>query len=47
MIKAGSDPRSFMHMMGNRVPSVLGSWEPTDDKLLEAYKKAESKLEAF
>jgi len=45
MIKAGSDPRSFMHMMGNRVPSVLGSWEATDDKLLEAYKKAESKLE--
>jgi len=47
MIKAGSDPRSFMHMMGNRVPSVLGSWEPTDDKLLEAYKKAEPELEAL
>jgi integrase len=47
MIRAGSDPRCFMHMMGNRVPSVLGSWEPTDDKLLEAYKKAESKLEVL
>ena len=47
MINAGSDPRCFMHMMGNRVPSVLGSWEPTDDKLLEAYKKTESKLEVF
>jgi integrase len=47
MIKAGSDPRCFMHMMGNRVPSVLGSWEPTDDKLLEAYKKGEPKLEVL
>ena len=47
MIKSGSDPRCFMHMMGNRVPSVLGNWEPTDDKLLEAYKKAESKLEVL
>ena len=47
MIKAGSDPRSFMHMMGNRVPSVLGSWEPTDDKLLDAYKKAERELEVL
>jgi integrase len=44
MINAGSDPRCFMHMMGNRVPSVLGSWEPTDDKLLDAYKKAEPNL---
>jgi hypothetical protein len=34
-------------MMGNRVPSVLGSWEPTDDKLLEAYKKAEPKLKVL
>ena len=48
MIKAGSDPRCFVNMMGNRIPSVLGSSEPpTDDKLLKAYQKAESKLEVL
>jgi len=47
MIEAGSDPRCFMHMMGIRVPSALGSWEPTDEKLLKAYKKAEPKLEVL
>jgi integrase len=45
MIKAGSDPRCFVYMMGNRVPTVLGSSEPpAHDKLLEAYRKAEPKL---
>ena len=47
MIEAGSDLRLVMHMMGYRVPSVLGSWEPTDEELLKAYKKAESKLEVL
>lgn len=47
MIKAGSDPRCFMHMMGNRVPSALGRLELTDDKLLEAYKKAEAELKVL
>lgn len=47
MVKAGSDPSCFIHMMGNRVPSVLSSSELTDDKLLEAYKKAEGYLEVL
>jgi hypothetical protein len=48
MIKAGSDLRCVVHMMGNRIPTVLGSSEPpTDDKLLEAYKKAEPRLEVL
>jgi len=47
MIKAGSDLRAVMHMMGHRIPKVLGSYEPTDDELLEVYKKAESKLEVL
>jgi hypothetical protein len=34
----------MMHMMGYRIPSVLGSYVPTDEELLKAYKKAESKL---
>ena len=37
-------PFLMMHMMGYRIPSVLGSYVPTDEELLKAYKKAESKL---
>jgi integrase len=44
MKEAGSESFLVMHMMGYKVPSVLGSWEPTDEKLLEAYEKAESRL---
>jgi hypothetical protein len=47
MMKAGSNPRCFMHMMGVRVPSTLGNGEPTDEKLLEAYMKAEPMLEVL
>jgi len=47
MRKAGSDPRCFIHMMGLRVPGTLGDWEPTDEKLLEAYLQAESNLEVL
>jgi hypothetical protein len=44
MIRAGSNPRCFMHMLGLRVPSTLGNGEPTDEELLEAYIKAEPML---
>ena len=44
MKEAEIQPFLIMHMMGYRVPSVLGSYEPTDEELLKAYKKAESKL---
>ncbi len=47
MKEAGSESFLVMHMMGYKVPSVLGSWEPTDEKLLKAYEKAESKLEVL
>jgi integrase len=47
MIEAGSERFLVMHMMGYKVPSILGSWEPTDEKLLEAYENAESKLEVL
>jgi hypothetical protein len=47
VIEAGTDLRLVMHMMGYRVPSVLGSWEPTDEELLKAYKRAEPKLEVL
>jgi integrase len=44
MIRAGSNPRCFMHMLGLRVPSTLGNQEPTDEELLEAYIRAEPLL---
>jgi integrase len=47
MIEAGSDQRLVLHMMGYRVPSILGSCEPTDEKLLKAYENAESKLQVL
>jgi integrase len=47
MIKAGSNPRCFMHMMGVKVPSTLRNGEPTDEELLEAYMKAEPMLEVL
>jgi integrase len=47
MMKAGSNPRCFMHMLGLRVPSTLGNREPTDEELLEAYMQAEPMLEVL
>ena len=47
MMKAGSDPRCFMHMMGVRIPSTLGNREPTDEELPEAYMQAEPMLEVL
>lgn len=45
MIEVGSDQRAVLHMMGHRIPKVLGSYEPSNDELLEVYEKAESRLE--
>jgi len=45
MIEVGSDQRAILHMMGHGIPKVLGTYDPTDDQLLEVYEKAESKLE--
>jgi integrase len=47
MIEARSDLSLVMHMMGYKVPSILGSWKPTDEELLKAYENAESKLEVL
>jgi hypothetical protein len=47
MIKAGTDHFLVMYMMGYRVPNVFGLYEPSDEKLLEAYKNAESMLEVL
>jgi integrase len=47
MIEAGSDQRLVLHMMGYKVPSILGSFDPTDEQLLKAYENAESKLEVL
>jgi len=44
MLDAKADTRAVLHMMGSNVPSVLRGWEPTDEELLEAYEKGESKL---
>jgi integrase len=46
-IEAGSDRFLVIYMMGYKVPSVLGSWQPTDEKLLQAYENAEAKLEVL
>jgi integrase len=45
MTEAGSDQRLVLHMMGYRVPTILGSFDRTDQQLLKAYQNAESKLE--
>jgi len=46
MRAAGTDLGLVMHMMGYKVPSILGNWgEPTEEDLLKAYEKAESKLQ--
>jgi integrase len=47
MIEAGTDRFLIMHMMGYKVPSVFGSWDPDGQKLLQAYANAESKLEVL
>ena len=47
MIEAGSDQRLVLYMMGYKVPSILGTFEPTHEKLLEVYENAESKLEVL
>jgi integrase len=47
MKAAGTDLGLILHMMGQSIPKVLGSYEPTDDALLKVYKKAESKLEVL
>jgi integrase len=47
MIKAGNDHFLVMYMMGYRVPKVFGPYEPSDEELLEAYKRAESMLEVL
>jgi integrase len=44
MIEAGSDQRVVLHMMGHRIPNVLGSYEPSDRELVEVYRNAESRL---
>lgn len=47
MIEAGTDRFLIMHMMGYKVPSVFGSWDPVAKKLVQAYENAESKLEVL
>jgi len=47
MKEAEIHPFLIMHMIGYRVPSVLGTYDPTQEDLLKAYKKAESKLEVL
>jgi integrase len=42
MFDAKADKAAVLHMMGSNLPSILT--EPTDKELLEAYEKAESKL---
>lgn len=44
MFDAKADTRAVLHMMGSNVPSILRGWEPTDEELLKAYEKAESRL---
>jgi integrase len=47
MREAGTDLSLILHMMGYKLPSILGSWEPTDENLLKSYEKAESRLEVL
>jgi site-specific recombinase XerC len=47
MIEVRSDQRAVLHMMGHRIPAVLGSYEPSDRELLQVYMKAESRLEVL
>jgi integrase len=47
MIEAASDRSLVIHMMGYKVPRVLGTCEPTDENLLETYEKAEWTLKVL
>jgi integrase len=47
MVEAKADTGAVLHMMGSNLPSILRSREFTDRELLEAYEKAESKLEVL
>ncbi|WP_455286134.1 hypothetical protein [[Eubacterium] cellulosolvens] len=44
MKQAKADHYAVLHMLGSKVQSILGSWEPTDDDLLKACEEVESSL---